>query len=364
MLICFQVNIFHAQTTITANITYKGQNRNYRLRLPANHDKNTAIPLVFNLHGFTSNAIEQEIYSGMNIIADTARFAVCYPNGISNAWNVGWSFGSTADDVGFISTLIDQLNSTYGIDKSRVYACGMSNGGFMSYRLACELNDRIAAIASVTGSMVQQAINSCKPGKSVPVMEIHGTADPVVNYNGTVNVSVAISKVLKFWQENNGCDINPTIEQVPNKSITDNTTAEKWTYTNCENNKKLIHYKITNGGHTWPGSIINNGTTSQDFNASEEIWKFFKQYSLDITSSTNDEMVEEKIYPNPCQDFFSVYGHSNSDFTIMNINCQKIYSGQMNENSMEVSTLGWSSGTYFIKIQTGLTSSIHKLIKI
>jgi polyhydroxybutyrate depolymerase len=353
-----------AQTTLTGNLTHDGKTRNYRLRLPANHDKNTAIPLVFNLHGFTSNAAQQEPYSGMNAIADTARFAVCYPNGISNAWNVGWNFGSAADDVGFIAALIDQLHKDYGIDKTRVYACGMSNGGFMSYRLACELNDRIAAIASVTGSMVQQAIDKCAPGKAVPVMEIHGTADGTVNYNGTANVSVAIPQVLKFWQENNGCDKDPIIEMVANTSTSDNTTSEKWTYTNCTEDKKLVHYKVIGGEHTWPGATLVIGKTSQDFKASVEIWNFFKQYKLEATSSSDEPITTElNIFPNPVYDLLNIYSDiaTHQKIEIFDSYSKSWGKFKMNENRISINVEHFPVGVYFVRL--GNDNRVVKFLK-
>ncbi|MBK8080095.1 MAG: hypothetical protein IPK25_07340 [Saprospiraceae bacterium] len=190
-----------AQQTVSGTLTHDNVVRNYRLRLPKDHQKTEAIPLVFNFHGFTSNAGQQELYSGMNTLADKERFAVCYPNGINAAWNVGWSFGSTADDVGFTEAMIEKFVTDYGFDRNRIYACGMSNGGFFSYHLACNLSNKIAAVASVTGSMVPGTFEKCNPSVSVPVMEIHGTADDVVAYPGTPNVSLPLDSVMAFWSE-------------------------------------------------------------------------------------------------------------------------------------------------------------------
>lgn len=358
------VSVF-GQTTLTGNLMHDGINRNYRLRLPANHDKNIPIPLVFNLHGFTSNASQQELYSAMNAVADTARFAVCYPNGVGNAWNVGWNFGSTADDVGFISAMIDKFHLDYGIDRSKVYACGMSNGGFMSYRLACELNDRIAAIASVTGSMVQQALDICKPNKSVPVMEIHGTADATVNYNGTPNVSVAIPLLLRFWQENNGCDVNPTIEQVPDINPNDNTTTEKWTYTNCTDDKKLVHFKVINGAHTWPGAPITLGATSQDFKASVEIWNFFKQYSLEnTTSSAKDIDIQVSIHPNPACDMVQISSDRPGVISVISASGSIVKDNIEFDQNTIVQIGDLPVGLYYIMLKTANRTQTTKFIKI
>lgn len=342
--LCLFESISFGQQTITGNISHNSTNRNYRLRLPANHDKSVPIPLVFNLHGYTSNAVQQEIYSGMNNIADTARFAVCYPNGIGAAWNVGWTFGSNADDVGFISLLIDDLVQKHGFDSNRIYACGMSNGGFMSYKLACELNNKIAAIASVTGSMVPAALSSCKPNRSVPVLEIHGTADDVVSYQGSAGLNASIPDVLKFWQKNNECDESPNIEMVPDINTTDNTTSEKWTYTNCNLGNELMHFKVIGGGHTWPGALLNLGVTSRDFNASEEIWLFFKKYSLPETSNIKEESFanEFRYAPNPVQDNLRItYLGSEGLLQLKNIQGQILFSSKLShgENQIDLSDL-------------------------
>lgn len=287
-----------AQQTITGSIVHDGIERSYRLRVPfVNEDT----PLVFNLHGFGSSAFEQELYSFMNTVADTAGFFVCYPDGIDASWNVGWAFGSTADDVGFINALIDTLALTYPIDTNRVYSCGMSNGGFMSYRLACELNDRIAAVASVTGSMAPSYFPNCNPGKPVPVLEIHGTADSTVPYGGN-NISVPILEVLNFWATNNGCSTTAVEEELPDTDASDLTTVTRISFADCEDNQEVLHFRINGGGHTWPGSPIPIGVTNQDIVASAEIWHFFQQFTLnDVVNAQETVQTTEQlhVFPNP-----------------------------------------------------------------
>lgn len=343
-----------AQETITGNIMHNGINRNYRLRLPKNHSVNEKIPLVFNLHGFTSNAIQQELYSGMNAVADVERFAVCYPNGVGSAWNVGWTFGSNADDVGFISLLIDDLSSKYNFNKNKVYSCGMSNGGFMSYKLACELNNKIAAIASVTGSMTPGATTLCNSENTVPIMEIHGTSDNTVAYNGTPSISISIPELLKFWQNKNGCDLNPIIEMVPNSNVGDNTTSERHTYVNCENGKEVIHYKVIGGGHTWPGAGITTGPTSQDFVASATIWEFFNRFTLDETSSVTDGKVTKPtiITLNPIHEKLFIRHHSiPTDIQIFNAQGYLIAKLTIDGGENEIDVAYLNRGLYYIQIE-------------
>ena len=185
-----------SQQTITASITHGGLQRDYILYVPANYTGTTAVPLLFNFHGYTSNATEQMWYGDFRAIADTAGFLIVHPEGKLDGsgnthFNVGWG-GSSINDVGFTSALIDSLLLDYSIDEDRVYSTGMSNGGFMSYQLACELSDRIAAIASVTGSMNMGWFNSCNPNHPMPIMEIHGTADGNVPY-------ATIPSIMDFW---------------------------------------------------------------------------------------------------------------------------------------------------------------------
>lgn len=171
---------------------------------PAAYTGTTPVPLVLNLHGYTSSNFEQLFYGDFRAIADTANFLIVLPNGTLDAqgkrfWNT-FGTNSTVDDVAFISHLLDTLQATYNIDKQRIYSTGMSNGGFLSYSLACELNQRITAIASVTGSMIESKVIACKPTRPVPVMEIHGTADATVPYNGSpVSGFVGIPTLVAVW---------------------------------------------------------------------------------------------------------------------------------------------------------------------
>jgi polyhydroxybutyrate depolymerase len=363
LLLCVIVDIY-GQTTITGNIMHNGVNRNYRLRLPKDHTIEEKIPLVFNLHGFTSNAVQQELYSGMNAVADVERFAVCYPNGVGNAWNVGWAFGSTADDVGFISLLIDDLVSKYGFNQNKVYACGMSNGGFMSYKLTCELNNKIAAIASVTGSMVPGATTICTPERLVPIMEIHGTDDNTVAYNGTPSVSLGIPEILKFWQNKNECDLDPIIEMIPNTNTSDNTTTEKHTYINCKDNKEVVHYKVIGGGHTWPGAAIAIGPTSQDFNASATIWDFFNRYSLENTSnlSAYNQTQQTAILNNPSSEYLNIHHfYGDGNMQIYDLHGRNIAQSLLNIGENQISIGHLESGIYFTKIGNQPTLKFIKI---
>jgi polyhydroxybutyrate depolymerase len=365
-----------AQTTLTGAIQSGGLTRDYRLYKPALYNGTVAVPLVINFHGYSSNNFEQEFYGSFKAIADTANFLVVLPNGtLDNQGNRYWNtFNGSAsvDDVAFIANLIDTLQATYNIDPQRIYATGMSNGGFMSYALACELNDRITAIASVTGSMTETNLAACNPTRPVPVMEIHGTADDVVPYTGgTLLFFSPIPDVVDKWVAVNHCNPVPAVSPVPNTSTTDGCTAEHSVYTGGDNGSTVEHYKIIGGGHTWPGAAFNIGVTNQDFNASYEIWRFFLKYHLDGLTSTptlSDNSSHWTAYPNPAGDYTilqSDHQQSVERIRVFNI------AGQLVETinaipanaAIRINTGNWHAGVYLVEVEQEGKVVLLKVVK-
>jgi polyhydroxybutyrate depolymerase len=150
----------------------------------------------------------------------------------------------------------------------------MSNGGYMSYMLACELSDRITAIASVTGSVFNEQLDNCTPARAVPVMQIHGTNDATVDFNGIPLFAPSIPELVDYWVDHNNCSTTPNIVEIPNINTTDDSTVEKLEYNNGDEGSMVWFYIVENGGHTWPDGFINlpDLVTNRDFNASEHIW--------------------------------------------------------------------------------------------
>jgi polyhydroxybutyrate depolymerase len=270
--------------------TFEGIERSYKVHLPPGYNPDSLYPVVFNLHGYGSNAIEQQLYSGFDFVADTAGIVMVYPNGVDNSWNV---YGATGvNDVGFISALIDTMAAGYSIDLERVYSTGMSMGGFMSYRLACELDTRIAAIASVTGLLVT---DPCAPSRPVGILQMHGTADPTVPYS-------YVPLTIDFWTGFDNCPATPVVTDLPDIDTTDNCTVTVSYYGLCDDSTEVILYTINGGEHTWPGALLSIGVTNQDINGSVEIWNFFKHYSLSGATGIGERHLEQDklaFYPNP-----------------------------------------------------------------
>jgi len=365
-----------AQTTI-GTLTHDGLDRSYRIHLPPNFNNSESLPLVFNIHGFGSNAIQQEFYSGMNAVSDTARFILCYPdgtdeNGTGRSWNVGWSGGSTADDIGFIEAMIEEFATLYNVNTNRVYSCGMSNGGFMSYHLACNIPDKIAAIASVTGSMVPGSFDDCQPDIARPILEIHGTADQTVPYNGTAMIAAPIEAVVAHWVTINDCSITTDTTIIPDINTDDNSTAIRIDYNNCEEDKIVSLIKIDNGAHTWPGSAVVIGTTNQDFNASSTVWNFFSRFSLNNQSTATEEIaIADKIialFPNPATDFLQIsYTAGNLPtgivkYEVFGIDGKKYINGTLDNAQTSISIDLLPKGIYLFRI-IGEKSSQQKFIK-
>lgn len=281
-----------------------GLYRKFRLYVPSMYNASNSVPLVFNLHGYTSNSAQQQAYANFMPIADTANFIVVSPDGTaplgSPFWNAGFS-SSGVNDVQFLSNLIDSIKANYNINLNRVYSCGMSNGGIMSYYLACNLPNRFTAIASVTGTMLKNWSN-CVPNRPFPVMQIHGTADATVPYGGNATFE-AIDTVVKKWQLYNLCSASPLTYSVPNINLLDNSTAVKYVYLNGQNNSSVELFKVTNGSHSWPGGAAVIANTNQDFSASVEIWSFFRQYQLsqfiNISGINNATLDGINFGPNP-----------------------------------------------------------------
>jgi len=272
-----------------------GELREYYLYIP-NSIQNNA-PLVFVLHGYSGSAGGIMGYSGMNEVALQNGFAVCYPQGLSdqsgyNFWNVGYEFhnNQTVNDVNFLSSLANYLQDEYNLSQDNTFSTGMSNGGDMSYMLGCQANDVFRAIAPVAGCMMEEIYNTCD-SSPVPVLEIHGDNDDVTLWDGDMQNNdgwgayYSIEDGIELWVEINDCQNNEEIF-LPNTNLNDGTYIINHRYFDCNDNAEVWLYQVVGGGHDWPGSDGN-----MDINSSEEIWKFFSQYTFNLGDINNDGFI-------------------------------------------------------------------------
>ena len=358
-----------AQTN--GSIQHNGVTRNYIVYVPASYQPGDSWPLVFVLHGFTQSSNTIMNVSGFNAIADTGEFIVAYPNGIGNAWNTnsGMAGGSTADDIGFIGALTDTLQALYNIDPNRVFSCGFSAGGYMSHRLACEAPRCYAAVASVAGTMSNAAFTACTPSRSVPVMQIHGTSDAIVSYNGSAAGGKSVDDVIGLWVGNNSCATPPSVQVLPDINTQDNSTVEKSVYTPCNGNTAVNLYKVIGGGHQWPGTTAllgGLGTINRDINASAEIWRFFSNYSCPVPAAVLQPAAEVSssfILSQDAETGTVVLKHTANipfEAEVYDLSGKRMLQ-QSAEGTLSLSRDHFAPGIYLIKVVSGSSQRAYKV---
>jgi polyhydroxybutyrate depolymerase len=251
-------------------LTSSGRTRRFRLVLPEPLPT-SPMPLVLNIHGLVESPAMQEWYSRMDEPARARGMAIVYPQGVGNSWNAGACCGraqtEAVPDVRFLRELIREISDEICIDQNRIFSTGMSNGAMMSYRLACEAPDLIAAIAPVAGV---EAISSCDKARPVPVLAFNGTSDPLVHYGGGWFGLISVDETFARWTKRNRCAGAPS-NVVYSSGDTQCTTAPS-----CAADTILC--KVTDRGHTWPGAALPMaylGGTTSEVDASSTILDFF-----------------------------------------------------------------------------------------
>jgi len=274
--------IYHLNESITVD----GLVRNYLLNLPPGYYESSDLPLVIAMHGGGGSPSQFENSNLLTEKSKASGFIVVYPEGTGaiKTWNAGACCGSAVsnqiNDVNFISQLIDKLISTYKINPKKVYATGHSNGGMMCYRLACELSNKIAAIAPNASTMMVTSV--CNPARAMPVLHMHSKLDQSVIYTGGVGSGISgvycapIDSVLNVFSLKNNCT-NPSQVIFSNGLY----TFKKWS--SCTNDVTIQYYLTNDGGHGWPGGLPggpNSDIPSTAINANDLLWDFFQQYQL------------------------------------------------------------------------------------
>lgn len=258
-------------------LDFGGAQRSYRLHVPSGYDGTSPLPLVLQFAGYTYTAEAHEDYTSMSDTSDAGGFAVAYPQGIGNSWNGGACCGSASsgnvDDVGFARAVVADIQSKLCIDPRRIYAAGMSNGGFLSHRLACEAADLFAAIAPVAGVIgIDQG--SCNPSRPVPVIHFHGTSDIVVPYGGNSLINYpSVSDTIDGWVARNGCTDEPVTTFSNGKATCQTRSA-------CNGGAAVTLCTIDGMGHCWPGRSSCLFSANTDISATSAMWDFFQQFEL------------------------------------------------------------------------------------
>lgn len=256
-LIAF-LSIFAFHFSLSAEEIQVGSTtRNVITYAPAQLPKNR--PLIISMHGFNQDARYQQEKAQWELIADTAKFVVVYPDGLNRRWDIS---GTT--DLDFITTVIDTMYQRYAIDRNRVYLSGFSMGGMMTYYAATTIANKIAAFAPVSGYPLRGgSYNSSRP---VPIIHIHGDADDVVTYGN-------LAAYLNGWIVKNQCSANPEITK-PYPAAKPNSVASMHRWKDGAAGTEVALITLTGKGHWYSMDTANGVSTSI------EIWNFAKRYSL------------------------------------------------------------------------------------
>jgi polyhydroxybutyrate depolymerase len=249
----------------TWTIMHGGRMRTAKVHVPASYAPQTRTPVVLNIHGRTSNSSSQANLSHAVAKSDSAGFILVHPESATTptAWNAGTccdpATSSNLDDVGFIGALLDELEAKLCVDTDRVYSMGLSNGGYLSHKLACEMADRIAAIGPVAGLLLQ---NPCSPSRPVATMMVNGTSDNLSLYQ-------FVGQAVTFWKGKNGCTTESTTYQ--------NGDTTCVTQGGCQGGADVTLCTVNGGGHQWPGGeeLPFLGHKSDDIIATDALWDFF-----------------------------------------------------------------------------------------
>ncbi len=355
-LVCPAVN---AQTD---SITVGALMRTYTLRLPSAYDGATPLPLVIAMHGGFGSGLQLEEQSLLSDKAELENFIVVYPDGVPSplsirTWNAGgccgYAMNNNIDDVGFIDALLDTLIAENAIDTLRIYATGMSNGGFMSYRLACELSERIAAIAPVSASMT---IDVCAPARSMPVLGLHSYLDESVPYLGGIGTGVSghynspQDSVQTAFALHANC-------AVLNDTILDNSDMTVIRWHECDCMQEMLLYMTHDGGHSWPGGQQGTGIgdpPSIVISANDLMWDFFQQYTLDCAPlgvaeqpSTGNGLA---LFPNPSSRSITVQGSKLVQLTVLDMSGRVMAGLQIPPSNLVQWDLSFlATGTYAVR---------------
>jgi polyhydroxybutyrate depolymerase len=254
-------------------LEHDSMTRDYIVHVPPGYDPATPTPLVLNMHGYTSNAEQQVPFSNMNATADAEGFIALYPDGYENSWNAGVCCGQAAaegiDDVGFLVSVVTDVSGKLCIDPDRVFASGMSNGGYMSHRLACEASDVFAAVAPVAGGL---GIVGCSPPRPVPVIMFHGTDDSIVSFDQA-------EAALSAWGSHDSCTSTPVTTHFGDSYCDVHET--------CDGGSEVGLCALAGMDHCWPGGEPPRwlcetfvGTYSVDINANDYMWEFFSRHPM------------------------------------------------------------------------------------
>ena len=347
------LTVSQAQGYISQTIQHDGLTREYSIYIPESYDGTTNFPLLFNFHGGDDVINNWQTTADMRPIADTANFILVYPQARpdpSDGNSLNWlpKTPGTFDDVPFISKLIDTIASNYQIDQNRIYACGYSLGGDISFELGCKLSNRIAAIAPVARTMQANPNSFCSPVHPTGVLTILGTDDFISPYGGYPGYYLSAAATHSYWATHNNCNASATMSTV-------GTSIERYTWSTASGCDYVEELKVIGGGHDWPGSFGN-----MTIDASEEIWQFVSRYDINgligcATTSLNEYSSTQenyRVYPNPVNSQLTVEMEiaEEKEFRIYSTIGELVLGGRLNSNFNTIDLSSLPPNVYILNI--------------
>lgn len=329
-------------------------NRTYIQTLPTGFDPATeSLPVVFCLHGI-GDVAESIANMGFSQIGDTARFISVYPQGLKNGWGkTSWANGtmlaSLTNDVDFFNAMINDLILNHNADPSRIYISGFSMGSIMSHTLACQLNDRIAAIGAISGSMSTQDLTTCVPAYPTPVIIFHGTKDRIVPYKAMPLPTLSlVPQTINFWATAHGCSLNSDSTQIPDTAA-DGKTVDRFVYQTSSALKAVEFWRINGGDHEYFSEPAN------DFTEANEIWKFFSKWSHPNPAEAGAKALSTlgiQITPNPTKGKFVITTLFDDTMEVFSATGELVYSQAITTGETAVTLKKLDAGIYFIKLKS------------
>ena len=366
-LFSFNSNLFSQVFDGFQTINHNQIDRRFYLYVPNNYSVNVPIPILFNFHGGGGDPISYMNYtSDMRGLAEANNFILIYPEAIADpsTGSISWidkaTNGAPRDETLFIESIINSVSSNYSVDLDRIYACGYSEGGIFSYELACRLNNYIAGIASVSGSMLTESersnlgFSNCSPQHPTAIMLIPGTNDSNAHslYQGCClgwgldSYYLSVDQITDYWTNYNTTDNNPSVSDVSNTNTSDGSTVQRKIWSNGQGGVEVQELKIIGGEHEWPGTSGN-----MDINANNEIWQFLSKFdkkgmidNLDF----EDFQRTISVTPNPFNDYFIIEGVENDLIELYDLH-GKILQSKFNDNVFDTENL--KRGVYIIVIK-------------
>lgn len=347
-LVLFSLKSYGQLTQHTINVN--GSTRDYYRYLPSNYQITENLPVVIVLHGLGGTA-QQMTQAGFNLIADTARIIVLYPDAKNNgfgqsAWNNGTGLSSTADDIGFMNLLMDKMILEQNANSAEIYVTGFSMGGIMSHHLACALNHRIAAIGSMAGTMATSDIQNCVPSYATPVIHLHGTSDGTVPYDSNPLPTLSlVPETMEFWRNVHACNATADSTRIPDIA-SDNITIDRFVYQACNPMGSVELWRFNGADHIYLYKPVN------DITEGVEVWLFLRKWQHpNPATATMADLGKNALfawYPNPSNGTINIVSENETTLRVYNLAGALVKEIEVNKGKQKIH-LGLPAGTYYVQ---------------